>query len=168
MARRCFCGCDRKIPRHLGNANKLGEGVAGTLRFLKLGEREPSFPAPANVRIGELKALVESRGRTPKRPADWIEDGQLIYGMLASVLHKEQPPALLDTDTVNAMVAWYADATKFGAAMYKFAAMTGPKQKETAEAVLRGELEIPAEIFEHLVEETPVPAVPWDPWETAE
>jgi hypothetical protein len=67
--------------------------------------------------------------------------------MLAAILHKEQPPSLLDDELVGGMVAWHADATKFGAAMYKFAALAGAKQKETAEAVLRGDVAIPPEIF---------------------
>jgi hypothetical protein len=148
MARQCFCGCGRKLPRYLSNANKLGEGVAGTLRFLKLGDPEPPWPEPANIRIMEIKGVIESRGGAPKRtPIEWIEEGQLIFGMLAAILHKEQPPSLLDNELVNGIVTWYGDATKFGAAMYKFAALAGPKQKETAEAVLRGDVAIPPEIF---------------------
>ncbi len=127
----------------------MGEDVSQVLEAL--GRQEPPFPVPGHARIAEIKATLEKETQAPESTSEWIENGQLIYGMLAVVVHEEQPSSLLDKTTLESMLAWYTDATGVAARLHAlgmWAEETGLTPEEAAEAAARGDLEIPPEIFE--------------------
>jgi hypothetical protein len=129
----------------------MGDDVGRVLRTLsKDDEPEPPFPTPGHRRIAELKAPLEERVRSPESTSEWIENGRLIYGMLAAVVHGEQPSSLLDKETLEGMLAWYTDAAGVAArlsALGTWAESTGLTAEGVAEATAHGDLEIPPAIL---------------------
>ncbi len=105
MARRCFCGCGRRVPRAVRHVDELGRTVGGALIFLT-GEVEPAV-ADARERVRVLRADMPSQPpeRAPETPAEWAADGRLMFALLAAVVHGDQPLAL-DEEGIGSVQAW--------------------------------------------------------------
>lgn len=90
MAKACFCGCGRTIPLYmtgLRTFNTRGKQVAARLAWMR-------------------DSLAETGQAPDAATQQWLEEGDEIVGVIASLVHRESDPRTVDESAVR---EWQAE-----------------------------------------------------------